>query len=75
MAKIIQTRRQPMTCWRVLHKTTTMKVKGSIMGVRECERERERNEGGGRGPYFALSPLCGSASKGFEVGKDRERVM
>jgi len=25
-------KRQPMTCWRVLHKTTTKKVKGSIMG-------------------------------------------
>jgi len=48
MAKIIQTKRQPMTCWAVLHKTTTRNDKGSIMGGRERERECERNEEGGR---------------------------
>ena len=43
MAKIIQTSRQPMTCWAVLHKTTTTKVKGSII-----DRGRWK-AGGGRG--------------------------
>ncbi|MFM8654119.1 MAG: hypothetical protein ACKODZ_05210, partial [Verrucomicrobiota bacterium] len=39
--KIIRTRKQAMRSWAVLHKTTTKKDKGSIMGVRERECERE----------------------------------
>ncbi len=33
MAKIIQTSKQPMTCWAVLQSTTTIKVSGSIIGL------------------------------------------
>ena len=33
IAKIIQTSRQPMTCWAVLQRTTTTKVSGSIIGL------------------------------------------
>jgi uncharacterized protein with beta-barrel porin domain len=51
MAKIIRMRMLAMRCWKVLHNTTTMKVKGSIdrlrlgLGLR-AEGQEIVNEGG-----------------------------
>ena len=69
MAKIIQTSRQPMTCWAVLHKTTTTKVKGSII-----DRGRWKAGGGrswaahGRTDARGAADDDGGAGAAAEIG-------